>query len=1815
METCIKCEIQFHSRQELLAHNREVHQQEVQIGDTKDGSTLTLQRHTDGKFRCPYCAKSIQNALATWHHVKHCKVKEDKIATVWVNEEHLSDLWQNEELEALGLAINVAFGFLSCLQCGIALEHAFAGHLKKYHNIKKVSDGLASLITEKLALNQNRRDELQQGKAQQEPVEGLVLREGFACTKCVESHPCVTSSSKAMKEHYRLKHENKDFGFQKCFMQTLKKNALHKPFAVFYEMELNEPSSTAPLCNNVILQSMESVFSSLSVGVVENADDPKFMNYWVRANGFHQCLAKYALEPLRCEELVSLPEDTSKLATLLNAYLSHGLETLDACSNYIKRELMAFNAESRKNGKLFKKPQEQATITAYSRVILKFLYFLFRLEEETGPLHLGISDDIWILIRKLKEAVEDPNDEGVEALSNVLQIVFMQCGSFYGPSSQFLAFRFVEVSMTKTSGILRAENCLSILAPMIWMTRLVVLIELSKTKPEDLESITKTLAFVRYETKVTTFYTLVDLFNFSKACADKEATATVTWLDDDCKHMRVNDVSLSLAELITAVEKLFLEAEQQLGDLMFGQGLPAELESLKFENLFDDLNNISLGYSFLSDRRNGLQGFKPYLLQHLVKSSEAAKYVLEGSATNLRWNPRGQQQYFLMSKKFIRTLLALVHITSGQPCRATELETVTISNSAFGKRSLFLRKNRLVVIQTYNKTSSYLDSNVAIPRFLPERLSKLLLIYLCLVRPVEIYWASNPEQAKAYQHYLFVKDGAKMHAESIRLTFNAKFLSTTGKDLNFNEYRHCSIAYARQFIKEQDASRNLPVDQQAGHSVNTGETVYGRVNVSLSSEDEHRYFEVSKRWQNLLGITCSASAKPQNLSSGCSAIDQTTNRIDLTHLQNNISITNNFYNSSPEKSIMPSLLPAHDLDSADKLVKGLRLATNDANATFRSASQYQNLHMLYTCTSDLALVSPTGSGKTLMFIILSLIEDSVSVIVTPLTALKQDFLRRLQASNVSWCSWTPEVSSLDARLVVVSAELAITTKFLFFLQTLQEKGRLRRICIDECHLASTASEYRPHLRALVLLRTVSVPMVLVTATMPIKEQQSMCNLFSFTDDSFLTIRTCTARENISYSVVETQNPKDYLLQELARVLPDLIQHNTACVVFVPTRALAEQFRKQFTNHETAVDLYHSGLTLEQKLQVIEGFQSLKINLVFATSGFGAGLDCKNISRVYHYIGSYSLIEFSQESGRAGREIGSVGKSIVITSKGSRIIVDREKTVSNFWSWIDSPGCRRAALQQYLDGAGSPCFVVKGVQLCDRCAQLHQQKDQSVAEENQLRTTDSLSQAATPESHVVEDGSQGDGGDMLGDQVLYDGFNMADHISDTDEQEDESNRRRKQRRLSGSADSSQQRNATFSEDPVDDDDLEIFLEADKIQAALSLNANNVVSVSRTQHQKPFSSLSSSEAAAAAAIQTELTKYYREYLEVKRQKQCLLCLKLRANVQVHDNLNQCPTLHAACLRCMSTDHTVTNCAVRPPKGCCFKCWLPNCLTQDKPLHTSVFGEDECQFAECVRLLLFYFVRQGHVQELQMLLGTEESFTSMEALVKFMCTQPRDLIPPLMKAAVLVDHNLQCLPSQSAMCTPMESVAVATESNSRRFDINLRDTVKFYLSKLSDFKDSCLICSLNTKTKVASHSSCDQLKGLCLRCLGRHSVRYCTAAPHPKGAGICGRCGLVTAVGEYRLHYLDADCADKPYLSCKQCPNFAEQMRYFVLRFQNTSPNEFKKKFEKLIGKAQLQSSAHITNWLYETTEIYDTNANQPVRVQRLLLVFFMLKDLLD
>lgn len=132
--------------------------------------------------------------------------------------------------------------------------------------------------------------------------------------------------------------------------------------------------------------------------------------------------------------------------------------------------------------------------------------------------------------------------------------------------------------------------------------------------------------------------------------------------------------------------------------------------------------------------------------------------------------------------------------------------------------------------------------------------------------------------------------------------------------------------------------------------------------------------------------------------------------------------------------------------------------------------------------------------------------------------------------------------------------------------------------------------------------------------------------------------------------------------------------------------------------------FHSDVPEAEREVRFKDWVQGKEQVVVSTSLLGCGIDVEGVQVVYHYLTPWSVMDFVQESGRAGRG-GKRAESHVFASEGERDDPDPEdqfgKQIMRDWV-LQKMACRRVALSSFLDDRAIVCTLLRNVNLCDVC---------------------------------------------------------------------------------------------------------------------------------------------------------------------------------------------------------------------------------------------------------------------------------------------------------------------------------------------------------------------------------------------------------------------------------------------------------------------------------------------------------------------------------
>jgi ATP-dependent DNA helicase RecQ len=362
---------------------------------------------------------------------------------------------------------------------------------------------------------------------------------------------------------------------------------------------------------------------------------------------------------------------------------------------------------------------------------------------------------------------------------------------------------------------------------------------------------------------------------------------------------------------------------------------------------------------------------------------------------------------------------------------------------------------------------------------------------------------------------------------------------------------------------------------------------------------------------------------------------------------------------------------------------------------------------------DALAVMPTGGGKSLCYQLPPLLDQSLTVVISPLIALMKDQVDSLLLNDVPAAALhsgmsleeqqAVERSALEGglRLLYLSPERALTVGAMRFLKEAAPK----RIAIDEAHCISAwGHDFRPEYRRLRELRA-ALPQAVThaftaTATPQVRED-ILCQLGMEGAEQHVGRFD---RPNLAYRVIPKVRPKE----QAAALISAL--SGEAAIVYCISRKDTEAMAEHISAAGIRAMAYHAGLAGGQRKEISEAFAQERLDVVCATVAFGMGIDRPNVRLVIHESLPKSIEAYQQETGRAGRD-GEASDCVLLyrpsdAARWRRLILEgpdaghaevQLRKLDEVRRFAAGVACRHAFLSRYFGQE-----MAEGCQACDNC---------------------------------------------------------------------------------------------------------------------------------------------------------------------------------------------------------------------------------------------------------------------------------------------------------------------------------------------------------------------------------------------------------------------------------------------------------------------------------------------------------------------------------
>ncbi len=294
------------------------------------------------------------------------------------------------------------------------------------------------------------------------------------------------------------------------------------------------------------------------------------------------------------------------------------------------------------------------------------------------------------------------------------------------------------------------------------------------------------------------------------------------------------------------------------------------------------------------------------------------------------------------------------------------------------------------------------------------------------------------------------------------------------------------------------------------------------------------------------------------------------------------------------------------------------------------------------CGRDVAVIMPTGGGKSLCYQLPAVALEKTVVVISPLIALMQDQVAQLGDMGISAAVLNSSLAPDEQRRVMRAAEqgafrlLYLSPERLARSDTADWLARvpLAFFAIDEAHCISEwGHEFRPEYRQLSSLRRdfPDKPIAAFTASATRRVRHDIVDQLRLREpDKYIA---SFHRANLRYVVHECDKKSHRKL-----LVAGLRSYQgESAIVYAPTIAAVEELVDDLGNHGIAAIPYHGQMESGVRRRNQERWMNDEVRVLVGTIAFGLGINKPAVRAVIHTSLPKSIEQYYQEAGRAGRD--------------------------------------------------------------------------------------------------------------------------------------------------------------------------------------------------------------------------------------------------------------------------------------------------------------------------------------------------------------------------------------------------------------------------------------------------------------------------------------------------------------------------------------------------------------------------------------------------
>lgn len=295
---------------------------------------------------------------------------------------------------------------------------------------------------------------------------------------------------------------------------------------------------------------------------------------------------------------------------------------------------------------------------------------------------------------------------------------------------------------------------------------------------------------------------------------------------------------------------------------------------------------------------------------------------------------------------------------------------------------------------------------------------------------------------------------------------------------------------------------------------------------------------------------------------------------------------------------------------------------------------------------DILASCPTAFGKSICYQLPALIHPGLSIVVSPLISLMKDQVDNLLKKGIKSGGFINSTQTEKERQHEMKRIANNETKILYispeklasrwFTSLLAEK-EIGLLIIDEAHCISQwGHDFRPDylniFKAKLKLSPKATGLFTATATKEVKKD--ILHQIGLHEEDTKIIEHSVERNNLKNTVIQVDS-ESHKYDALTELVENISGKG---IIYAGTRKKVEEVAHYLKSLEINSDYYHAGRPENERLNIQDSFFSDSgIQIIVATNAFGMGIDKEDIRFVIHWDMPGTLENYTQESGRAGRD--------------------------------------------------------------------------------------------------------------------------------------------------------------------------------------------------------------------------------------------------------------------------------------------------------------------------------------------------------------------------------------------------------------------------------------------------------------------------------------------------------------------------------------------------------------------------------------------------